>query len=1611
MKTPSRISHPLKSRTGTSQRTRRIQALQSDFAPIDGKTLADRLSIISKYALQINYYEYIRDNTGEEYQELDHWTAFFEDSLPFQLSAISKRSTSVLDQGFIVLYDEIKREQSKQSLESLFNFFLNKIITPITVLFEAIEREQNSFSTPIQTIIKSSFIDALKSFIALHNASATFLCTKKQNFTAYLRKPWQLEVQDVYGLQTDIQNVKKGKEEAYLKIAENISTIFYKTLSGFTEIVTIAPTYIEESLRPLQASQQKRHEPHLALLFTFLELFDYLQHNINELGKKHLDYFYQNILKITPRAAVSDKAHIVFEVAKHLNEYPLPKDVLLKNGKDNNKQDIQFGLDHEIILDKAQITELRTLLINKTPVQEYIEGIYTAPVANSLDGLGKAFAKDQSKNWATLGGKYSKYVKEEIIQEHPKARLGFVLSSPVLLLQEGERSINIVLDCYHPEKPSTEVIAKFGNDVSSFFKVWLSGADEWIEVLPKVTTPDLDTDQNKIQFLFEITLSLDMPPVTFYDEEKLKEKINVRQNFPVVKIELNDAVEIDGNFSTNSDPYCFLKRENSHQNIAISPYDVLQGLQLTDAKITVNVCGVKNIIAHNDDGALDPNSQMFPFGLRPNVPGFDPMNQITNQADPDEVIVPVDPNSLLGPSFYIGSKEVLFKKWEAVRVNIEWKEKPNNFNDHYKAYLKEPNNIEEKNIELKNLGLNEEEFKIKIDTLEKGDWKPLIEEAQKLFTNTTEEFNTLKCNRTVYGWEVQNFEGDTYVDFDEDIENFKSAQNGFLRFTLYGQDFLHKEYPFVLGRQMLAYALSAQGEKLTDAIYITSNKIIIRAVDDLSITGEGITDSLKNAIDSSNALITEISDLETFVQENKTEIDGIITAINDIISDIDNYINTDVDPFNVDLGNFNTGRLSGLNNFLTTLSTIRDTLYDRNTPQLVNRVNAIESAMQTIITNLTAILLGSGSTDGIQKISADLIDAINNASGDLATVKNDLIGPATDIKDGIDDVVTIVDNADAPNNSDSIKAKIDEVITFINGIRSYIENDFDTFRTNLQQYISDSLIQVMGELVSRFASIRGQFIIFKGELEAKGSDINDEFTEFVTVLLTTLGEGGDIYTLVRTISDSLKNIDEIFKKSNILKFFNKDGSQALIPNEPWTPTIKGLHLDYTATADSNDMDIIHLYPYDNTSKREEITQKPTLFPLLVDEGTLFIGIENLTPGGTLSLLFQLAEATANSEMPRAEIQWQYLSHNTWITLRPDFNIVSDETDGLTVSGIVTIAVPDDINTEGNTLMPDHLYWLKVSTLSNAKAIAETIGIHTQAAKTSARLSKDNDLNRLNTPLEEGSVSKLVEADFSVKKVEQLYPSFGGKEPEVEGRYYLRVSEHLKHKGRALMLNDYEKIVLEGFSNIYKVKCISHTMGLSALQYRRDLELAPGYVVVTVIPDLTKLKSGDQLEPKAPVSVLEQIGDHLRKKTSPFAKIKVMNPRYEKVDVTISVQLYRGKSRSFYQKKLKEDITNLLAPWYLGDSEKIAFGQSVLFSDIVGFVEALEYIDFITQLELRGEENQNGSEIKPITSRSILTAGEIVIRIEEEQCDESNQDSEVDNDNLPPIIIDEPSEQS
>ena len=209
-----------------------------------------------------------------------------------------------------------------------------------------------------------------------------------------------------------------------------------------------------------------------------------------------------------------------------------------------------------------------------------------------------------------------------------------------------------------------------------------------------------------------------------------------------------------------------------------------------------------------------------------------------------------------------------------------------------------------------------------------------------------------------------------------------------------------------------------------------------------------------------------------------------------------------------------------------------------------------------------------------------------------------------------------------------------------------------------------------------------------------------------------------------------------------------------------------------------------------------------------EEGNLYIGLENLHPLQTLTLLFQFAEGSAQDEdNDPPEIHWSYLSNNEWRPL-PDTQLVSDGTFGFQTTGIVKINIPKDA-TNNNTIVTTGLHWLKASVTENSHRIPKLVDVVAQAV-VAAFDDRENDPSHFACPLPAESIGKLVVGRSEVKKVQQPFASWDGKAKQQGKDFYTPVSERLRHKSRAITAWDYEHLILDRFPSIYKVKALTHT---------------------------------------------------------------------------------------------------------------------------------------------------------------------------------------------------------
>lgn len=441
-----------------------------------------------------------------------------------------------------------------------------------------------------------------------------------------------------------------------------------------------------------------------------------------------------------------------------------------------------------------------------------------------------------------------------------------------------------------------------------------------------------------------------------------------------------------------------------------------------------------------------------------------------------------------------------------------------------------------------------------------------------------------------------------------------------------------------------------------------------------------------------------------------------------------------------------------------------------------------------------------------------------------------------------------------------------------------------------------------------------------------------------------------------------------------------------VPKEPYDPVIKELTLEYTSeeildfTDNSSESfrnrieQFFHLHPFGQMEVHASQLDgdQVGLVPAFPEEGYLFLGLAKLDPPSTLSVLFQLADGSAVPELERFAPEWSVLSNNQWVDLEA-VQIPYDSSQELITSGVVQFELAKEINT-GNTLMDGELHWIRAKVEKNTLAVHKAIEILPQAIEASW-VDEGNSTEHLRTALPSGTIAGLKVNDPTIKKVSQPYASVGGKLPEESNEFLTRVSERLRHKSRSINIWDYERMVLEEFPSIYKVKCLNHTW--ADIQTGDDRELSPGDVTVVTIPDLRNVNAVNPFEPKTPLHILTKVDEFLKDHVSTWVNLQAANPLYEKVHISCKVGFVEGKDPGFYIRELDTDIKRFLSPWAFDQEEDIVFGGEIHRSLIINYIEQRDYVDFVVEFKmdqiLTTESFSNVEEAVATTSRSILVS--------------------------------------
>ncbi|KXX68957.1 baseplate J/gp47 family protein [Flammeovirga sp. SJP92] len=388
---------------------------------------------------------------------------------------------------------------------------------------------------------------------------------------------------------------------------------------------------------------------------------------------------------------------------------------------------------------------------------------------------------------------------------------------------------------------------------------------------------------------------------------------------------------------------------------------------------------------------------------------------------------------------------------------------------------------------------------------------------------------------------------------------------------------------------------------------------------------------------------------------------------------------------------------------------------------------------------------------------------------------------------------------------------------------------------------------------------------------------------------------------------------------------------------PYIPVIEKVEADYIAKTS-----II----LDNKMMKEESSTKlfygvgeiivpvkddnPKLLPAINEGIILDLGVDNSVEGDIVSFLFQIRSTTDQEiQTSQHQIEWEVLHNNKWEKIA-GANILNDETECLSKTGMISIKVPE--HSTDHQLKPTGKLWLRIYIPNVIENYAVIERVYSKVVKVGLILPDDREHYDFGKELEAQSIFRSNTKLPGIRSIEQPLPSFGGKRAEESGAFINRVSETIKHRNRPVTTWDYERILLTEFHEINQVICIPVS------EENRSL-------LIVIIP-----KSEEKF-PIASNSLLQRVERFLKHIISPHVKFSICSPIYETVKINVAISLKEGYTQGFYLDEIKQQLTQYIDTISLSNANRLVLGGKLHLSDILSYLKTISYVDGIKHLSM------------------------------------------------------------
>ncbi|MBX7224096.1 MAG: baseplate J/gp47 family protein [Blastocatellia bacterium] len=1521
-----------------SQYDRWLSLVNTELAQVDGRSFSALLAFAAEYGHLIQYYNLQNQPDGD-------WSPFFQWDPLMVTAAVTALDTARLEAEFLEAEATTRADTSFTTKLQAFQRLFDRIVALARTFNSWLEGLSGSWKNPSTEPLRRLLVAAIEPTLsqalgnlkgyaegaASESALGQPLGTSFKGFLSL----WHLA-----SVKPDPSIYRGPNRTRKIDHAlAPVGLVFATFLGTIREIQPATQALLQATLT------EANHKPQIALYAAFIKLFGTAQNTVNSMSNRYLEFYYRDLLHEKPAGPIPDQVYLTFGLAasEEVTRATVPRGTLFPAGQDAEDRTILYGADHDLVVTSATLAKVRTVRVLNGPLYQPAAAL---PASAGLQAICRILqteielpppgsaaapvtADGTPSGWATFG---PALVRESPTEQTKPAELGFGIATDVLWLTGGTRIIKLEIgysQAFQEELdlwlaavalatgcPPDDILEQIW---LAAFTLYLTSETGWFTVESYQVNPTAITDAGQPACKLIVTLPPTAPGVAAYQTDPAEADtttVSLDPTFPTLKAVLRqEPVTISGSQGT----------------VTVYPLSFLDRLPVTSLKVHATVTDLAGLQISNTDGEIDPAEPFAVFGGNP----------------------------VVGSYLQVRHDELFAKTLNTLGLSISWFNLPLNeagFKEYYRDYVIGPDG--QFNLRL----FTNAVFAGEIAVVTPGNWQladpatgqPVAQVGEWLFRTrpdctlvppppigplcTTTAFENLTVvastpplyykpadsavrfkltapaytfGNSIYAQNVLNAiiqdlptqdlppqSGPTPAECEETCQNKSQVllqaaaciENCLQCLAAYPQ-FPCADEPNSI-QKFLAECLTC----LLMVSFQCLEQCLPKAV---ALPPEDALSQLQARLKAAGVLAPE--EQLHLVEQAHQECRALLRQ-----------------------GGFSPQVRFCLEKCLLLLDIF------------LSVWNSIVPYEKTALANVANLQIGLEACR--PTISPELWTCLE------AALKNNLLSDPRCLAEAMETCLTTVVRT-APQRLEECLPKV---------LGSPVEADFQLLLARMRATsptISAARTEAMRQRLSECRELRaGPYTpaLLKLCLERFVQSLESYLCVEKCLAVFLNQSTSNLETLKTALSachtQTLETYADYYKRCVLKCLKQKD---LKYPNEPYLPLATSVAVNYTALCEWSaatslpvGLRFYHLLPFGGYRRVEPATELPFyLLPQFAYAGNAYYGFSSLPVPETLTLLFEMsgsANETAADGLP--PVQWATLAENRWAPFLPA-QVRRDTTNGLQNTGITALAIPTQ-TTLANTVLEREYRWLRAAVASGAGAFPRTINL-TPNVLTATWQAGDGTGETLRQPLAAGTITASVQDLPDIAEISQPLASYGGRAPETVEEFRLRLSERLRHKERALLGWDYERLVLERFPTIWKTQ----TLPARNLQHGN----APGEVLVVVVPGSESREIQDPTVPTAPSEMLKRIQSYLAERTSLFVKLAVVNPVYVRIQVTATV-LFRGETEAGdLIKKLNQDLIGYLSPWFYDADRAARGGRYAAEADITEFILTRPYVEAVDSL--------------------------------------------------------------